>query len=69
VLTRDQLLDWTHGRVEAPFDRSIDMQVSRLRHKIERDPKEPAIIKTVRGGGYLFAANVTPGRDVEAADP
>ena len=40
------------------FDRSIDNQVSRLRQKIERDPKQPAVIKTVRGGGYLFAASV-----------
>ena len=69
VLTRDQLLDLTHGRTEAPFDRSIDMQVSRLRRKIEANPKEPVLIKTVRGGGYVFTANVTPGSDVEAADP
>jgi len=59
VLTRDQLLDLTHGRAEAPFDRSIDMQVSRLRRKIETDPKEPELIKTVRGGGYIFATTVT----------
>lgn len=59
VLTRDQLLDLTHGRTEAPFDRSIDMQVSRLRRKIESDPKNPELIKTVRGGGYLFATTVT----------
>jgi two-component system OmpR family response regulator len=65
VLSRDQLLDLTHGRAEAPFDRSVDMQVSRLRHKIETNPKEPELIKTVRGGGYIFTANVT--RD-EAAD-
>lgn len=58
VLTRDQLLDLTHGRAEAPFERSIDMQVSRLRRKIETDPKEPQLIKTVRGGGYIFAAAV-----------
>ncbi len=58
VLTRDQLLDFTHGRSEAPFDRSVDMQVSRLRHKIEANPKEPELIKTVRGGGYMFAAIV-----------
>jgi two-component system OmpR family response regulator len=58
VLTRDQLLDLTHGRAEAPFDRSIDMQVSRLRHKIEANPKEPELIKTVRGGGYVFTAVV-----------
>jgi two-component system OmpR family response regulator len=59
VLSRDQLLDLTHGRSEAPFDRSIDMQVSRLRHKIETNPKDPTLIKTVRGGGYVFAAVVT----------
>jgi two-component system OmpR family response regulator len=58
VLNRDQLLDLTHGRAEAPFDRSIDMQVSRLRRKIEVDPKEPELIKTVRGGGYIFSAAV-----------
>jgi two-component system OmpR family response regulator len=59
VLTRDQLLDLTHGRAEAPFDRSIDMQVSRLRRKIEANPMEPELIKTVRGGGYVFAAEVS----------
>ena len=50
VLNRDQLLDLTHGRSEVPFDRSIDMQVSRLRRKVEVNPKEPELIKTVRGG-------------------
>jgi len=58
VLTRDQLLDFTHGRDAEPFDRSVDTQVSRLRRKIEVDPKEPKIIKTVWGGGYVFAAPV-----------
>ena len=58
VLTRDQLLDLARGRSAAPFDRSIDVQVSRLRRKIEADPAEPLLIKTVRGGGYLFAATV-----------
>jgi two-component system OmpR family response regulator len=58
VLSRDQLLDLTHGRVEMPFDRSIDMQVSRLRYKIETNPKEPELIKTVRGGGYVFTSHV-----------
>lgn len=58
VLNRDQLLDLTHGRAEAPFDRSVDMQVSRLRRKIETNPKEPELIKTVRGGGYVFTAAV-----------
>ena len=59
VLNRDQLLDLTHGRAETPFDRSVDMQVSRLRHRIEADPKQPEMIKTVRGGGYLFTATVS----------
>lgn len=59
VLSRDQLLDLTHGRIESPFDRSIDMQVSRLRRKVEADPKNPELIKTVRNSGYLFAAQVT----------
>lgn len=59
VLSRDQLLDLARGRSAAPFDRSIDIQVMRLRRKIEIDPKEPRLIKTVRGGGYMFAAEVT----------
>ncbi|MDB5365812.1 MAG: DNA-binding response regulator [Rhodospirillales bacterium] len=58
VLTRDQLLDLARGRSALPFDRSIDVQVSRLRRKLESDPKEPALIKTVRNGGYFFAAEV-----------
>jgi two-component system OmpR family response regulator len=58
VLSRDQLLDLSRGRSASVFDRSIDVQVSRLRRKIERDPKEPKLIKTVRGGGYILAANV-----------
>ncbi len=59
VLSRDQLLDLARGKVEIPFDRKIDMQVSRLRHKIEEDPKHPTLIQTVRGGGYMFTAKVT----------
>ena len=59
VLTRDQLLDLTQGREAAAFDRAIDNQVSRLRRKIEADPKNPEIIKTVWGGGYTLAAEVT----------
>lgn len=58
VLTRDQLLDITRGRETVPFDRSIDVQISRLRRKIEDHPREPARIKTVRGGGYVFAPEV-----------
>lgn len=59
VLSRDQLLDLTVGRSLEPFERSIDNQVSRLRKKIEADPKEPAIIKTVWGGGYVLTVDVT----------
>jgi len=58
VLTRDQLLDLTQGREAGVFDRSIDNQISRLRRKIEEDPKTPRYIKTVWGGGYSFAAEV-----------
>jgi two-component system, OmpR family, response regulator len=59
VLTRDQLLDHPLGRAAAAFDRAIDNQVSRLRKKIEPDAKNPSIIKTVWGGGYTLAAEVT----------
>ena len=59
VLTRDQLLDLARGRSAVPFDRSIDIQVMRLRRKVEDDPREPRLIKTVRGGGYVFATEVT----------
>jgi two-component system, OmpR family, response regulator len=58
VLNRDQLLDLTQGREAIPFDRSIDTQVSRLRRKIEDDPKDPKILKTVWGGGYIFTPMV-----------
>lgn len=58
VLSRDQLLDLARGRGANAFDRSIDVQISRLRRKIEEDPRAPALIKTVRGGGYMFAAEV-----------
>ena len=60
VLSRDQLLDLTRGKTASVFDRSIDNQVSRLRRKIEADPKKPVLIKTVWGGGYSFAAEVKP---------
>ena len=58
VLSRDRLLDLTRGRDAQPFDRSIDVQVSRLRRKIEADPKNPEMIKTVRSGGYIFTLPV-----------
>ncbi len=58
VLSRDQLLDLTQGRTAGSLERSIDVLVSRLRRKIERDQHDPEIIKTVRSGGYLFAPAV-----------
>jgi two-component system OmpR family response regulator len=68
VLSRDQLLDLTRGREAAPFDRSVDNQVSRLRRKIEEDPGRPELIKTVRGGGYVLTAAVEHHEDPEEAD-
>ncbi|MGE5515157.1 MAG: response regulator [Bacteroidota bacterium] len=59
VLSRDQLLDFARGRQAIPFDRSIDIQVSRLRRKLGDDAKDSQLIKTVRGGGYLFTPEVT----------
>jgi two-component system OmpR family response regulator len=58
ALSREQLLDLTKGRDAEVFDRSIDNQVSRLRRKIEQDPKNPRYIKTVWGGGYMFTSDV-----------
>jgi len=58
VLSRDQLIDLIKGRDWAAYDRAIDTQVGRLRKKIEADLANPALIKTVRGGGYVFAAAV-----------
>jgi two-component system OmpR family response regulator len=63
VLNRDQLLDWTRGRSGGPFDRTIDVQLSRLRRKLGDDVKSPSVIKTVRGGGYLFSPAVERGRN------
>jgi len=61
VLSRDQLLDWTRGRSADPFDRTIDVSISRLRRKLSAADEQAAqIIKTVRNGGYLFTADVVP---------
>ena len=58
VLSRDQLMNALHGRDAGPFDRAIDVQIGRLRKKIERDPAHPELIKSVRGAGYVFAARI-----------
>lgn len=60
VLSRDFLLEQTRGREAAPFDRTIDVQVGRLRRKLEADPENPQIIKSVRGAGYIFIPPVGP---------
>ena len=58
VLTRDQLLDLSRLHNAEVYDRSIDVQILRLRRKIEADPAQPQFIKTERGAGYFFAASV-----------
>jgi two-component system, OmpR family, response regulator len=58
ILHRDRLLDLARGRTNQAFDRSIDVQISRLRRKIETNPAEPRLIKTVRSEGYIFTADV-----------
>ena len=58
VLSRDQLLDLTQGREADPLDRSIDVQVSRLRQRLGDDPREPQLIKTIRGEGYVLTTQV-----------
>lgn len=58
ILSRELLIDWTRGKSATPFDRVIDVQMSRLRRKLGDDPREPTMIRTVRGDGYLFSPTV-----------
>jgi DNA-binding response OmpR family regulator len=58
VLSRDFLLEHTRGRDSGPFDRTIDVQIGRLRRKVEADPDNPQIIKSVRGAGYILVPRV-----------
>ena len=67
TLTRDMLLDLLRGRQAGPFDRAIDVAVSRLRRKLEAQPEIPTIIKTVRNGGYIFTPSVQCSVDEYAA--
>lgn len=60
VLRRDQLIDLTQGRAAHPLERSVDILVSRLRQKMEKDPKEPTLFQTIRSGGYMFSPEVKP---------
>ena len=61
VLTREQLIDLARGSTHVAYDRSIDVQVSRLRYKLEQDPKNPSLIRTIRNAGYMFLPEVTRG--------
>ncbi len=60
VLTRERLLDLAHNRDNDPFDRSIDVRITRIRKKIEHDPSKPQTLRTVRGAGYIY----TPGKQI-----
>ncbi|HEY9133021.1 MAG TPA: response regulator [Dyella sp.] len=61
VLSRDQIMGYLHGRDAGPYDRAVDVQIGRLRKKLEDDPQEPRLIKSIRGAGYLFATSVSAG--------
>ena len=69
VLSRDFLLDAAGGRRNAPFDRSVDVMVGRLRKKVEPDPKQPSVIQTVPGEGYRFTAPLSPRKPVVETVP
>lgn len=58
VLSRDELMNHLYGRDSGPFDRAVDVQIGRLRRKIEPDPAAPTLIKSVRGAGYMFSDSV-----------
>ena len=59
MLSRDFLLEHTRGRAAGPFDRTIDVQIGRLRKKLETDPETPQIIKSVRSAGYVLVPSVS----------
>jgi two-component system OmpR family response regulator len=60
ILSREQLLDLTHGGLAGPTERSVDVHITRIRQKIEPDPRNPTLIKTIRLGGYMFTPAVAP---------
>lgn len=63
VLSRDQLMDGLHGVDTPAFERSIDVRIGRLRRKLEKDPKHPQVIKTIRNGGYMLASKVSSNKE------
>jgi DNA-binding response OmpR family regulator len=60
VLTREQIMDLAKGSTDEAFDRSIDVRISRLRQKLEENPRKPSILRTVRGLGYMLACEADP---------
>jgi DNA-binding response OmpR family regulator len=64
TLERGRLMEQTRGRDLGPMDRSLDVQVSRLRQRLMDDGKQPSLIKTIRGSGYVFSTDVTSHTDV-----
>jgi two-component system OmpR family response regulator len=65
VLGRDRLLQLVAGRKWQPYDRTVDQHISRVRRKLEQDPNQPELIKSIRGQGYLFAAQIERERSIE----
>jgi two-component system OmpR family response regulator len=57
-MSRNDIMTRIHGRDAGPFDRAIDVQIGRLRRKIETDPSQPRLLKAIRGTGYMFAEKV-----------
>ena len=57
VLSREQLLELAKGNADEAFDRSIDVRISRLRHKLGDDSRHPVLLKTIRGSGYVLTAS------------
>ena len=68
LFSREQLLDLAKGSAEEAFDRSVDVHISRLRQKLEFDPRHPRILKTVRGVGYMVAVDEGPSGGAEGGD-
>jgi len=58
ALSRDQIIELTQGREASPSERSVDILISRLRRKLERDPRDPELLQTIRSSGYLFSPEV-----------
>jgi DNA-binding response OmpR family regulator len=60
VLTREQIMDLAKGSIDEAFERSIDVRISRLRQKLQENPRKPSFLRTVRGAGYMLASDEDP---------